>query len=34
MNIEDNLDYGNIEFVLLNYNSKNGLDKWGKNETF
>lgn len=27
-NIEDNVDYGNIEFVLLNYNSKDDLDIW------
>lgn len=27
-NIEDNIDYPNIEFVLLNYNSKDDLDEW------
>lgn len=27
-NIEDNLSYGNIEFVALNYNSKDGMDNW------
>lgn len=27
-NIEDNISYGNIEFVVLNYNSKDALDKW------
>lgn len=29
-NIEDNLDYADIEFVLVNYNSKDGLDEWVK----
>lgn len=27
-NIADNISYGNIEFVVLNYNSKDGLDEW------
>lgn len=27
-NIQDNLSYGNVEFVVLNYNSKDGLDDW------
>lgn len=27
-NIEDNIDYPEVEFVLLNYNSKDGLDEW------
>jgi hypothetical protein len=27
-NIEDNTDYPNIEFVLLNYNSEDELDRW------
>ncbi|MGB5820427.1 MAG: glycosyltransferase family A protein [Saonia sp.] len=27
-NIEDNIDYGNIEFVILNYNSQDGIDEW------
>ena len=27
-NIEDNKDYGNVEFVLLNYNSKDDLGDW------
>ncbi|MEP1488882.1 MAG: glycosyltransferase family A protein [Algibacter sp.] len=31
-NIHDNIDYGNIEFVLLNYNSKDNLDDWVKSE--
>lgn len=31
-NINDNLNYGNIEFVLLNYNSKDDLDEWVKSE--
>ena len=29
-NIEDNLAYGNVEFVLLNYNSTDDLDKWAR----
>ena len=29
-NIEDNKDYPNIEFVLLDYNSTDGLDDWIK----
>jgi hypothetical protein len=29
-NIEDNLDYQNVEFVLLDYNSQDGLDVWAK----
>lgn len=31
-NIEDNLDYENVEFVLLNYNSSDGLDEFVLNE--
>lgn len=31
-NITDNLSYGNIEFVVLNYNSKDELDEWIKTE--
>lgn len=31
-NIEDNLAYGNVEFVVLNYNSNDGMDEWIKNE--
>ena len=31
-NIEDNKDYQNLEFVLLDYNSNDGLDKWVKTE--
>ncbi len=27
-NIEDNITYGNVEFVVLNYNSNDGLDQW------
>jgi hypothetical protein len=27
-NIKDNLDYGNIEFILLDYNSDDGLQEW------
>ena len=27
-NILDNIDYPNIEFVLLNYNSKDDMDEW------
>lgn len=29
-NIVDNLDYPNVEFVLLNYNSKDDMDEWVK----
>lgn len=29
-NIKDNLDYGNVEFVVLNYNSTDGMDRWMK----
>jgi len=29
-NIADNLDYPNVEFVLLNYNSKDDMDEWAK----
>ena len=29
-NIEDNKEYPNVEFVLLNYNSKDDMDKWAK----
>ena len=31
-NIQDNIDYPNIEFVILNYNSKDDLDDWIKKE--
>jgi hypothetical protein len=31
-NIEDNLEYGNVEFVLLDYNSKDGLGAWVRSE--
>ncbi|OQD42714.1 hypothetical protein BUL40_09335 [Croceivirga radicis] len=31
-NIEDNLSYGNVEFVVLNYNSKDGMDEWIRRE--
>jgi len=31
-NIEDNSDYSNLEFVLLDYNSKDGLEDWVKSE--
>ena len=31
-NIEDNKDYLNVEFVLLDYNSKDGLGDWIKKE--
>ncbi|WP_136468918.1 glycosyltransferase family 2 protein [Flagellimonas onchidii] len=31
-NIEDNISYGNVEFILLNYNSKDGLDEWVQSE--
>ncbi|KAF2329079.1 glycosyltransferase family 2 protein [Flavobacterium daemonense] len=27
-NIEDNLDYGNLEFIVLNYNSADEIDEW------
>ena len=27
-NIEDNLPYGDVNFVLLNYNSQDGMDEW------
>lgn len=29
-NMEDNLDYPNVEFVLINYNSQDGLDAWAQ----
>lgn len=29
-NIEDNIDYPNIEFILLNYNSKDDLHNWAR----
>lgn len=29
-NIEDNSDYDNLEFVILDYNSKDGLEDWAK----
>ena len=29
-NIQNNIDYGNIEFVLINYNSNDGLDEWAQ----
>lgn len=32
MNIEDNISYGNVEFVVLGYNSKDGLSKWIRTE--
>ncbi len=31
-NIKDNIEYGNVEFVVLNYNSKDDLDEWIKAE--
>lgn len=31
-NILDNIDYPNVEFNLLNYNSTDGLDGWAKTE--
>jgi glycosyltransferase involved in cell wall biosynthesis len=31
-NIEDNTDYENLEFVLLDYGSRDGLGDWVKNE--
>lgn len=31
-NIEDNADYENLEFVLLDYGSKDGLGDWVRNE--
>ena len=31
-NIKDNLSYGNLEFVVLNYNSKDDLDNWIEKE--
>lgn len=31
-NIENNFSYPNIEFVLLDYNSKDGLEEWVKND--
>jgi hypothetical protein len=31
-NILDNLDYANLEFVLLDYNSSDGLEKWVRDE--
>jgi glycosyltransferase involved in cell wall biosynthesis len=32
VNIEDNKDYPNVEFVLLDYNSSDGLEEWVKKE--
>ncbi|WGH75239.1 glycosyltransferase family 2 protein [Tenacibaculum tangerinum] len=29
-NIEDNINYPNVEFILLDYNSKDGLENWVK----
>ena len=29
-NIEDNLDYPNLEYVILDYNSSDGLEDWAK----
>jgi len=29
-NIQNNIDYDNIEFVLVNYNSNDGLDEWAQ----
>lgn len=31
-NIEDNLDYSNVEFVVLDYNSSDGLSDWIKSD--
>lgn len=31
-NIEDNLSYKNVEFVLLDYNSSDGLEDWAKRD--
>ncbi|MDB5256380.1 MAG: hypothetical protein JWM14_1075 [Chitinophagaceae bacterium] len=31
-NIKDNLAYGNVEFVVMDYNSKDGLETWIKKE--
>lgn len=31
-NIEDNISYGDVEFILLNYNSSDGLEDWAKSE--
>lgn len=28
--IKDNINYPNVEFVLVNYNSQDGLDKWAR----
>ena len=28
-NIQDNLDYPNLEFIVLDYNSKDGMENWG-----
>ena len=27
-NLENNIDYGDIEFVLLNWNSQDGMNEW------
>ena len=27
-NLEKNIDYGEVEFVLLNWNSRDGMDDW------
>lgn len=31
-NIKDNMNYNNIEFILLDYNSSDGLDNWIKHQ--
>lgn len=31
-NIKDNISYGNVEFVVINYNSNDGMDAWVKEE--
>jgi hypothetical protein len=33
-NIENNLDYGNIEFIVFNYNSQDEIDEWINTEMF
>ena len=31
-NIEDNISYGKLEFILLDYNSSDGLEEWVKSK--
>ena len=33
-NIEDNQDYGNVEFVVVDYNSQDGMEEWIRENMF